>query len=216
MLHSVDRATRAPQNEGSPIAPGIAASARFQTALKEEVVMIAYLLILLAVLTRVIPHAGWWNFTAVTGGLLYFGAKRPWREMFIPLAALMATDYYLTVFSYHYAFHWTGYAITWMWYVMAMVLGQILLHAKTNFVRVAAGAILGPTSFFVVSNFGVWCTFSMYPPTLGGLGTCYMAAIPFYRNDLLATSLVLGAAYGLPALLHRMNLVRAQEALAAK
>ena len=90
--------------------------------------MVAYLLLLVAVLTRVLPHAGWMNFTAVGGALLYFGARRPWREMLAPLAVLMATDYFLTVFAYHYAFRWQVYLPTWAWYVMAMALGQILLQ----------------------------------------------------------------------------------------
>ena len=108
--------------------------------------------------TRVLPHAGWWNFTAVTGGLLYFGARRPWREMLVPLAALIATDYYLTIFVYHYSFRWQGYVITWMWYLAAMALGSILLRKRTTFARGAAGALLGPTSFFLVSNYGVWAS----------------------------------------------------------
>ncbi len=56
--------------------------------------MAAYLLLLVAVLSRLLPHAGWMNFTAVGGALLYFGARRSWREMLAPLAVLMATDYY--------------------------------------------------------------------------------------------------------------------------
>ncbi len=169
--------------------------------------MFAYVLVLIGILSRylVVSHVAWLNFTAVTGSLVYFGARRSWREMIAPLGLLMVSDFCLTTFAYHYAFHWQSYVTTWVWYVMAMVLGQILLHAKTNFTRVAAGAILGPTSFFVVSNFGVWTTFGMYPPTLAGLGACYMAAIPFYRNDLMATSIVLGAAFYVPVLVRRMN-----------
>ncbi|MGA3035651.1 MAG: DUF6580 family putative transport protein [Terracidiphilus sp.] len=179
--------------------------------------MLAYLLILLAVLTRVLPHAGWWNFTAVTAALLFFGARRPWREVLVPVAVLIAADYYLTAFVYHYPFQWQAYVITWMWYAMAIVLGQILLHAKTTFVRGAAAAILGPTSFFVVSNFAVWASgFNGYPYTLGGLATCYLAAIPFYRNDLIATSLVLAGAFALEALLQRMREPRGSVALAGK
>jgi hypothetical protein len=37
--------------------------------------------------------------------------------------------------------------------------------------------------------------------------TCYAAAIPFYRNDLAATTIVLAAAFGIPVLVERMNLV---------
>ena len=167
--------------------------------------MPAYLLLLVAVLSRLLPHAGWWNFTAVGGALLYFGARRSWREMLAPLAALMATDYLLTVYTYHYSFHWQGYLTTWAWYLMAMTLGRILLRARTTFARVAAGALLGPTSFFVVSNYAVWASGWMYLRTLGGLVACYAAAVPFYRNDLLSTALVAGLAFGVPVLARSMS-----------
>ena len=178
--------------------------------------MFAYLLLLAAVASRILPHAGWMNFTLLGGALIYFGARRNWREMLAPLAVLMATDYCLTVYAYHYAFRWEGYVTTWAWYVAAMVLGQILLSARTTVLRVAAGAILGPTSFFIVSNYGVWASGRMYPHTLGGLATCFVAGIPFYRNDLAATASTLTAAFGLPGLVRRMSSVRTMEALTGK
>ncbi|MGD0345623.1 MAG: DUF6580 family putative transport protein [Terracidiphilus sp.] len=179
--------------------------------------MAAYLLLLVAVLSRVIPHAPWWHFTAVTGCLLYFGAKRPWREMLAPLAALITTDCYLTLFRYSgYSIHWDS-AISWGWYLAAMVLGAILLRKRITFARGAAGALLGPTSFFLVSNFGVWAGGMVaYPRTLAGLTACYWAGVPFYRNDLIATSLVLAVMLGVPALVRRTHEARAQEALAGK
>ncbi|HEV2486130.1 MAG TPA: DUF6580 family putative transport protein [Terracidiphilus sp.] len=176
--------------------------------------MFAYLLLLVAVLTHVLPHAGWMNFTAVGGALLFFGARRSWREMLVPLAVLMAADYYLTVFSYHFAFQWQAYVPTWMWYIAAMALGQILLRARATFVHVAAATLLGPTSFFLISNYAVWAGSEMYPHTLAGLQACYVAAIPFYRNDLASTAIVLGVAIGIPALLRRLH--PAQAALAGK
>ena len=178
--------------------------------------MAAYLLLLVAVLSRLLPHAGWFNFTAVGGALLYFGARRSWREMLAPLAALVATDYVLTVYTYHYSFNWQSYLPTWAWYLAAMALGQILLRSRTTVLRVAAGALLGPTSFFVLSNYAVWAGSGMYPRTLGGLGACFMAAVPFYRNDLISTAIVAGAAFGLPVLVRRMNWVHGQPALAGK
>jgi hypothetical protein len=167
--------------------------------------MFAYLLLLAAVVTRVVPHAGWMNFTAVGGALLYFGARRSWREMLTPLAVLMATDFCLTVFSYHYAFKWEAYLPTWMWYAAAMVLGRILLSERTTGWRAVAAALLGPTSFFVISNFAVWVTSGMYARSMAGLMACYAAAIPFYRNDVASTSIVLGLAIGVPALLRKLN-----------
>jgi hypothetical protein len=178
--------------------------------------MAAYLLLLVAVLSRLLPHAGWFNFTAVGGALLYFGARRPWREMLAPLAVLMATDYLLTVYSYHYAFHWQMYAMTWAWYVAAMALGLILLKTKTTVVRVAAGALLGPTSFFVLSNYATWLSGLAYPypHTWAGLSACYAAALPFYRNDLISTAIVASVAFGVPVLVRRMHGTQAVEAVA--
>ena len=178
--------------------------------------MAAYLLLVAAVLSRLLPHAGWFNFTAVGGALLYFGARRSWREMLLPLTALMATDYVLTVYTYHYSFAWPMYLPTWAWYAMAMVLGQILLKAKTSVVRVGAGALLGPTSFFLVSNYAVWAGGAMYPHSVSGLMACLTAGIPFYRNDVASTVLVAGLAFGLPVLVRRIAGFSAPAMLAEK
>jgi DMSO reductase anchor subunit len=176
--------------------------------------MPAYLLIVVAILSRFLPaafpHAGWFNFTAIGGALLYFGARRSWREMLAPLAALMATDYLLTTQVYSYPFRWQSYITTWAWYGMAMALGFILLHARTNFVRVIAGILLGPTSFFIVSNYAVWDGSGLYPRTLDGLRECFVAALPFYRNDLLSTAVVAGLAFGVPALIRRTRSAQPQ------
>jgi hypothetical protein len=178
--------------------------------------MPAYLLLVLAILTRVVPHHGWLNFTAVGGALLYFGARRPWREMLAPLAALMVTDYCLTVFAYHYTFAWTAYVTTWAWYVAVMALGLILLKTKTSWLRVGAAVVLGPTSFFLISNYGVWAGGTMYPRTLAGLATCYAAAIPFYRNDVLSTAIVASLAFGVPVLVRKMRLERNASVVTAR
>jgi len=37
--------------------------------------------------------------------------------------------------------------------------------------------------FFLVSNFGVW--YFWYPHTWAGLFSCYLLAVPFYRNTML-------------------------------
>jgi hypothetical protein len=183
----------------------------YSRSLKKEVYMPAYLLILVAIVTRLVPHAGWMNFTAVTGALLYFGARRPWREMLGPLAALMATDFVLTSYIYHYPFHWLAYLPTWAWYAGVMALGWVLLKSRTTFVRVAAGVVLGPTSFWIISDYAVWAGSGMYPHTMAGLQACFIAAIPFYRNDLISTAVVAGLAFGVPVLVRRMSAAHAAE-----
>lgn len=165
--------------------------------------MAAYLLVIAAVLSRVVPHAAWLNFTAVGGSLLYFGARRPLRQMWIPVLALMATDYYLTVFFYSYPFHVSAYLVTWAWYAGVILLGRILLSERTTVSRVAAGVLVAPTSFFLITNFAAWAAMpQLYPRSLAGLGLSYATGLPFYRNDLLSTTIVAGLAFGMPAVAH--------------
>jgi uncharacterized protein DUF6580 len=40
----------------------------------------------------------------------------------------------------------------------------------------------------------------MYPHTAAGLSACYIAAVPFYANDLISTAITAGALFGIPAL----------------
>jgi len=171
--------------------------------------MSAFILILVAVFTRILPHAGWFNFTAVGGSLLYFGARRPMRQAAWALLPLMATDYYLTTAVYRSAFHAQDYLITWVWYAAALVLGSLLLRERTSGLRVVSGSLLASTSFFAVSNYAVWVGSAMYPHSVGGLTACYAAALPFYRNDVASTLLVTGLAFGMEALVRH---ARHQEA----
>jgi hypothetical protein len=167
--------------------------------------MSAYLLIILAVLTRVMPHPGWFNFTAVGGSLLFFGARRPLRQAFLPVLALMATDYYLTVFAYNYPFRVQDYLLTWVWYAAVLVLGRVLLADRRSVGRVAAGVVLSSTSFFLATNFAAWVALGIYPRNGAGLMMAYAAGLPFYRNDLVSTGLVAGLAFGLPALVRQFR-----------
>jgi hypothetical protein len=167
--------------------------------------MSAYLLILLAILSRVVPHPGWFNFTAVGGSLLYFGARRPLRQAIIAVALLAATDYYLTVYAYSYPFHVSAYLITWAWYAGVILLGRALLANHASVVRVGTAVLIAPTSFFLITNFAAWIGSPLYPQTFAGLGMSYVAGLPFYRNDLISTALVTGLAFGLPVLARQVT-----------
>jgi len=172
--------------------------------------MSAYLVLLLAVLSRILPHAFHatsLNFTAVGGSLLFFGSKcngegarrSRWQSV-IAMLALAATDYYLTVYAYGFPFKVSSYFATWAWYAAICLLGSGLLSKRATALRVAGGVLASATSFFILSNFMVWAGSGMYPATAAGLGSCYVAAIPFYANDLISTAVVASALFGLPAL----------------
>jgi hypothetical protein len=165
--------------------------------------MAAYLVLLLAVLSRILPHAFHTTsvgFTAVGGGLLYFGAKRGRWHTIAAVLALIATDYYLTTYAYGMAFHASAYLITWAWYAAVCLYGHQMLQGKPGFLRVGGAVLASSTSFFILSNFMVWIGSTMYPHTAAGLSTCYIAAIPFYANDVMSTAITAGALFGLPVL----------------
>ena len=177
--------------------------------------MSAYLVLLFAVLSRILPHAfhaTGVNITAVGGSLLFFGARLSRWQAVIAILALAATDYYLTVYAYGFPFHVSAYLATWAWYGAICLLGSGLLARRATALRVIAGVMASATSFYILSNFMVWLGGGMYPMTTAGLGTCYVAAIPFYANDLISTGLVAGALFGLPALARNIaqNLREAQ------
>ena len=165
--------------------------------------MLPFLLLIAAFASHVLPHP-WWNFTAVGGALLVWGARRPWYWAALPVGLLALGDWYLMRFVYSYPFHVDAYLLTWAWYALVIVLGRLLLQGSPGFARVGGAAVLASTSFFVASNFAVWAEpGSWYPHTMAGLDACYTMALPFYRNDLLSTLLVVGLVWGLPALVAR-------------
>ncbi len=162
--------------------------------------MLAYLYVVLAVVVRFLPHP--LNFTPVGASLLFFGARRPLRQMWIPVALLAAADVVLTR-RYGYSFG-ADYLITWAWYAGAVALGS-LLRTKVNLPRLVGASLALSVSFFVLSNLAVWASGAMYPLTGPGLVTCYVAALPFFRNTLAGDLVFTGVAFGLPVLSHLLR-----------
>ena len=169
--------------------------------------MLAFIVLLLAVLSRLIPHANHavaFNFTAVGAGLLFFGSRRPRWEAVVAVALMGLMDVYLTTQVYQYPFHVSSYLVTWAWYAAVCLMGSALLR-KVTALRVVAGVFASATSFFLLSNFVVWFGSGIYQHTVTGLAACYVAALPFYGNDLISTGLVSAVLFGLPALAAKMS-----------
>ena len=142
------------------------------------------------------PHP--WNFTPVAAALLYFGARGPRRQLWVPFALLAASDVILTKFVYAYTFSWDQ-LVTWAWYAAILWVGT-RLRENTNWLRVGGAALVSSVSFFVVSNFAVWASWNGYPKTISGLMTCYAAGVPFFRHTLLGDMLFTAVMFGSAAL----------------
>jgi hypothetical protein len=160
--------------------------------------MLAYLFVIFAVLARMpfMPHP--WNLAPVAAALLYFGARGPRRQLWVPLVLLAASDVILDKFVYSYAFSWDHF-VTWAWYAAILWLGTSL-RENSNWLRVGGAALASSVSFFLVSNFAVWAAWNMYPKTLSGLMTCYAAGVPFFRHTVAGDMLFTAIMFGLPAI----------------
>ena len=164
--------------------------------------MLAYLFVILGLAVRFMPHP--LAFTPVGASLLFFGARGPCRQMWVPLAMLAASDVILTKFHYGYPLTW-DHLVTWVWYAAMLWLGT-KLRQDARPLPVLGAALGGSVSFYVISNFAVWAAWAdMYPRTLRGLVACYAAGVPFFRRVMEGDLLFTAAMFATPGLLHFLS-----------
>jgi uncharacterized protein DUF6580 len=156
--------------------------------------MLAYLFVIIAAGLRFLPHP--FHFTPVGASLLFFGAYRPKREMWIPVAVLAGSDLLLNRFVYNIPLH-ADQLVVWAWYAGAIAIGM-LLRKQLSAPRVAGASLSASISFYLVSNFAVWATYEMYPKTWQGLVACYAAAVPFFRNTVVADLIFSAVLFSIP------------------
>lgn len=154
-----------------------------------------YFLALLSILIRLLPHAP--NFAPMGALALLAGMTGDRKKIWLPLAAVFATDLVLGFYS----------GFVWVY------LSYGLLFFTGYFARRTSGAgksialpLAGSVLFYLVSNFGVWASGSMYPFNLAGLAQCYAAALPFFRNTLASDLIYFNAFVLLTALFGRLVL----------
>ena len=150
-------------------------------------VFVVLLLVLLAVSERLWfdlgPNVELVTLASVLAGL-YLGSLWP---VAVPLLALAITDRLLGN-SLSFLFVWSAYAF----------LGAYLTrHPKTN---VFILAIAFPVFFFLWTNFGVWLEGLWYPRNFAGLASCFVAALPFFKNHLLSNLVILPLGVGFASL----------------
>lgn len=168
--------------------------------------MLAYLFLILALAVRIFSGVGIFGtmgFSPLGASLLFFGSRMPRKHYLIALAALMATDVYIT--NHHYGMPGSvDEGFTWAWYLGAFFLGSLLKN-RVKPLYVAGAALGSAVSFYVVSNFGVWLAGILYPRTWQGLVACYTAAIPFFQRGIQSDLLFSFVLFGVPVLIAHMN-----------
>lgn len=151
---------------------------------------LALIMVFATAAIRLVPHP--WNFTPLVAMALFGGAalRKPSWAVVASLCSLALGDLGLGYFPYP-GMGWV-YGAT-----VAMVLLGTLLRRHRGVAPTAAATLAGGAIFYLVTNFGVWASGSLYPKTLEGLAACYVAGIPFYRNqvvgDLFFAAVLFGA-----------------------
>jgi len=145
-------------------------------------------IIVLAVVARLIPHP--FNFTPVGASALFAGAlfDRKRFAFIVPFAAMLLSD---AVIGFH-----SGMPVVYGCFAAAVCIGFVLRGHTRSPLAVLAGAVSSATLFFVVTNFYVWIAGTLYPHTMAGLATCYVAAIPFYGNQLAGDAVYAAVLFG--------------------
>jgi hypothetical protein len=138
------------------------------------------------------------NFAPVGALSLFAGARlRGWQAYLLPIALMAATDPFRGGYSFATPFVYASFLIN-VW------IGSRLRNTESP-LKIASAALIGSAQFFLLSNFAMWVApHGLYGHSFGGLVTCYIAAIPFFRNTLLADVLFTAVVFGLHALLSRM------------
>ncbi len=144
-------------------------------------------MILTAAAARLLPHPP--NFTPIAAMALFGGASFADRRLAfaVPLAALLLSDLCLGFYRL--------LPIVYGSFALIVCIG-FWLRTRRRVLPVVVTALAGSFLFFLITNFGVWATGALYPQTWSGLGNCYGAAIPFFRNTLLGDGVFTAMLFG--------------------
>jgi hypothetical protein len=160
-------------------------------------------LTVLGAVARVLPHLP--NFVPVGSISLFAGARmKGWQAYALPLALMAITDPLVGGYS-------RATPLVYLAFLINVWIGTRLRNTESP-LRIGAGAVIGSLVFFLLTNI-MYLYPGLYPPTLQGAITCYIAAIPFYGRTLASDLFYSGALFGLHAWLSRTVARRERVAL---
>jgi hypothetical protein len=160
----------------------------------------------LAVICRLLSaHFAVWNFVPMGAVALYAGARLPrrWAWM-VPVAGMILSDILLDYGKHRPIFELTRWMI-YATFAMTTLLGPVANRPKSGRWLLPILPLLASALFFLTSNFGVWTEGQLYPMTLPGLASCYVAGLLFsgFQRTIMADLLGTALLFGLGALIER-------------
>lgn len=164
--------------------------------------ILAYVFVIGAVLLRIGAGTGTFatkGFSLVGASLLFFGARLPRKQFWIPVALMIGSDVYLNLKVYQLPITLDQY-IMWAWYVAPCLIGMLLRDHVKPLTVLGAGAGTG-IGFYLTSNLTVWAFGHIgYAHNWAGLVECYVKALPFFKNGIISDVLFAAVFFGIGAL----------------
>ena len=140
-------------------------------------------IILIGVISRIIPHVP--NFTAM-GAIALFGGtyiKNEKLKYIIPIGAMLLSDIVLKALGVPLP-SWGLQITIYSSFLLIVLMGDMFIKSekpKSIIITSLGASIL----FFLLSNLAVWSN-GYYGYSIEGLITCYVMAIPFLGNTIIA------------------------------
>ena len=164
--------------------------------LNKKIVLFLVVIIALSVIYRVSPLRDY-GFApqlaiALFSGYL-FSSNKKWAFL-LPILSMFLSDVIFEVlYNYNLSdmkgFYGYGQMLNYSFFIIVTAVGFFI--KKANIARIATASIVGPTLYFLISNFSIWVGGGGYhhPKTLTGLIACMTDGLPFYKNSLVGTLL---------------------------
>ena len=135
-------------------------------------------LLLILSFSRLLPHPS--NFTpmiAISIMAPYF-FKNIYTSVVVIIFAMFISDIFL-------GFHENILTVYFSLLLICLIFSRFSsgFNLKNLYIYSFSGSLI----FFCISNFGVWVVQDLYEKNINGLITCYIYAIPFFKNTLIST-----------------------------
>lgn len=154
--------------------------------LKMKNVISPLLIIIFAVLLRLLPHPP--NVAPIAAMALFGGAYlNKHYALVVPLVALFLSDIFLGFYS--------GMIFVYGSFFLIGLIG-LWVQKHKSFRNVILASLGSSILFYLITNFGVWLTGTMYAKSLNGLFESYIMGLPFFRNTLLGDLGYVGLFFG--------------------
>lgn len=170
--------------------------------LSKQTILFYFILVAITVIVKITcaPNINLSGFTSVIAVALFAGltTNNKANAFLLPLVTLFLSDVILqglhSLNLFPYSGFYSGQITNYLLFLVVTLTGIVFRNYKTA--GIFAAAIVGPTVFFLLSNFVVWKTQGAamgYNSDISGLMQSYTFGLPFYRNSLISTVIFLPA-----------------------